>query len=60
MRTPDSPFGDTVPLDRPPTIQDLMRHTSGLSHGGDKNAVDAEYLKQGLSSSFCNSGSLGR
>jgi len=43
LRTPDSPIGDTVPLERPPTIQDLMRHTAGLSHGLDKNAVDVEY-----------------
>lgn len=45
LRTPDSPLSDTVPLERSPTIQDLMRHTAGLSHGFGKNAVDAEYNK---------------
>jgi CubicO group peptidase (beta-lactamase class C family) len=45
LRTPQSSIDDTVDLERPPTIQDLMRHTAGLSHGGDKNAVDAAYVK---------------
>ncbi len=44
LRTPQSPIEDTVPLERPPTIQDLMRHTAGFSHGLELNAVDAAYL----------------
>lgn len=43
LRTPGSPIGDTVPLERPPTIQDLMRHTAGLSHGIGDDAVDVAY-----------------
>jgi CubicO group peptidase (beta-lactamase class C family) len=45
LRTPESSIDDTVALERPPTIQDLMRHTAGLSHGFGKNAVDVAYLK---------------
>jgi CubicO group peptidase (beta-lactamase class C family) len=45
LRSADAAIEDTVPLDRPPTIQDVMRHTAGFSHGGENNAVDAEYLK---------------
>jgi CubicO group peptidase (beta-lactamase class C family) len=33
------PTADTVPADRPITIQDLMRHTSGLIYGGRGNTL---------------------
>lgn len=46
LRTPNSPIEDTVALDRPPTIEDLMRHTAGFTHGLDKkNTIDAAYIK---------------
>jgi CubicO group peptidase (beta-lactamase class C family) len=45
LRKPDAALDDTVPLERPPTVQDLMRHTAGFMHGGDQNAVDKEYVK---------------
>ena len=50
LRTPNSPIEDTVPLDRQPTIEDLMRHTAGFTHGGDKNknAVDTEYIRANI------------
>jgi len=37
------PDGSTVPTERPPTIQDLMRHTAGLAYGylGDGPAARA-------------------
>jgi CubicO group peptidase (beta-lactamase class C family) len=45
LRTPDAAIDDTVPLDRPPNIEDLMRHTGGFMHGGKQNAVDRAYLQ---------------
>lgn len=48
LRTPESPIDDTVPCARPMTIQDLMRHTAGFSHGLAHNAVDAAYVKGDL------------
>src|SRR4029079_16936723 len=33
------PTVDTVPVDRPITIQDLMRHTSGIIYGGRGNTL---------------------
>src|SRR6478752_10729437 len=33
------PTVDTVPADRPITIQDLMRHTSGIIYGGRGNTL---------------------
>jgi CubicO group peptidase (beta-lactamase class C family) len=48
LRTDDAALNDTVPLERPPTIEDLMRHTAGFTHGLTNNAVDREYLAQDL------------
>lgn len=48
LRTPDAGISDTVSLDRIPTIQDLMRHTAGFTHGGEENAVDVEYRKANI------------
>src|SRR5216683_2152472 len=33
------PTADTVPANRPITIQDLMRHTSGIIYGGRGNTL---------------------
>ena len=33
LRNPDASIEDTVPLERVPTIQDVLRHTAGFSHG---------------------------
>jgi CubicO group peptidase (beta-lactamase class C family) len=35
----NEPTADTVPANRPITIQDLMRHTSGLIYGGRGNTL---------------------
>jgi CubicO group peptidase (beta-lactamase class C family) len=48
LRAPDSPLDDTVPLERPPTIEDLLRHTSGLGHADGKKPVDIVYSQAGL------------
>jgi CubicO group peptidase (beta-lactamase class C family) len=40
---------ERVPAPRAPTVQDLLRHTSGLTYGVfGKSAVKTEYLKSGL------------
>jgi CubicO group peptidase (beta-lactamase class C family) len=38
-REAGEPTADTVPANRPITIQDLMRHTSGLIYGGRGNTL---------------------
>jgi CubicO group peptidase (beta-lactamase class C family) len=43
LRNPDGALDDTVPLDRPPTIQDLMRHTAGFTHGGPPDPYNDQY-----------------
>ena len=48
LRTPDSPFDETVPPEHPPTIHDILRHTAGFSHGISGDAFDAQYNKAGL------------
>src|SRR5580704_3287235 len=39
VRDAGEPTTDTVPANRPITIQDLMRHTSGLVYGGRGNTL---------------------
>ena len=39
VRDAGEPTADTVPAQRPVTIQDLMRHTSGIVYGGRGNTV---------------------
>ncbi len=48
LRNPDGPLDETVALDRPPSIHDIMRHTAGFTHGllGDK--FDEQYTKADL------------
>jgi CubicO group peptidase (beta-lactamase class C family) len=48
LRDPDAGIEETVPLTRVPTIQDLMRHTAGLTHGGTESPVDRRYRDTGL------------
>ena len=45
LRTPDSPFDDTVAPKHPPTMQDVMRHTAGFTHGLETDAFDNQYTK---------------
>ena len=39
VRDAGEPTADTVPANRPITIQDLMRHTSGIVYGGRGNTM---------------------
>lgn len=50
LRTPNSALTDTVPAIREPTIHDLFRHTSGLTHGGNpqNSSIDAAYIQANL------------
>jgi CubicO group peptidase (beta-lactamase class C family) len=45
LRRADGALDDTVPLDRAPTIQDVLRHTAGFTHGASTDAYDAQYTK---------------
>ena len=47
LRTPDSAFTDTVDLQRPPTIQDSLRHTAGFTHGLFGTPFDQQYVESG-------------
>jgi CubicO group peptidase (beta-lactamase class C family) len=47
LRTPSSPIEDTVPLERPVTIEDLMRHTAGFTAGDDKDSAVRYRVRQG-------------
>jgi CubicO group peptidase (beta-lactamase class C family) len=42
LRKPDGPVNDTVSLDRPITMEDILRHTSGYT-GADKDSYGALY-----------------
>jgi CubicO group peptidase (beta-lactamase class C family) len=43
LRNPDGDLTDTVPLDRPPTMQDILRHTGGFGTGASADAFDTQY-----------------
>ncbi len=40
LRHPDADLDDTVPAERPPTIQDLLRHTAGFTHCAEDAPFD--------------------
>lgn len=48
LKDPDGDVKDTVPAKREPTIQDVLRHTAGFTHGLENDAFDALYQKAGL------------
>jgi CubicO group peptidase (beta-lactamase class C family) len=48
LRDPDGEVNDTVPVKREPTIEDVLRHTAGFTHGLDTNPFDVLYQKAGL------------
>lgn len=48
LRAQDAAITDTVPLERPPTVQDALRHTAGFSHGLSASALDAAYIKENV------------
>ncbi|MGD0911422.1 MAG: serine hydrolase domain-containing protein [Terracidiphilus sp.] len=48
LRNPDGPLDETVALDRPPSIHDIMRHTAGFTHGLSPDKFDDQYEKANL------------
>jgi CubicO group peptidase (beta-lactamase class C family) len=45
LRVPDGALEDTVPMERAPTVEDLIRHTAGFSHGLSNDSFDAQYAR---------------
>jgi CubicO group peptidase (beta-lactamase class C family) len=45
LRTPDGPLDDTVAATFAPTVQDIMRHTAGFTHGLGTDAFDNQYTQ---------------
>jgi len=53
------PYLDKVPSPRVPTVQDLLRHTSGITYGVfGKSLVKDEYLKAGIHKNEMNNTQL--
>ncbi len=48
LRTPDSPLDETVSMEREPTVQDVLRHTAGLSHGLGVSEYDRHFVESGI------------
>lgn len=48
LRTPGSSLDDTVELQREPTVQDVLRHTAGLSHGLGNSEYDQRFVGSGI------------
>ncbi len=48
LRTPDGPLDETVALEREPTVQDVLRHTAGLSHGLGVSEYDRHFVESGI------------
>lgn len=47
LRTPESALTDTVEPQRPPSIHDSLRHTTGFTHGLGSDAYDRQYADSG-------------
>lgn len=48
LRNPDGPLDETVALEREPTVQDILRHTAGFSHGIGTSEYDQQYVNSGI------------
>jgi len=48
LRSPDGSLNDTVAMEREPTIQDILRHTAGFSHGLGTSEYDEYFVGQGI------------
>ena len=48
LRTPDSPLDDTVAMEREPTVQDVLRHTAGVSPGLGGSEYDRHFVESGI------------
>ena len=48
LRDPDDPLTDVVDLAREPTVQDVLRHTAGFSHGLGLTEYDKAFVGSGI------------
>ena len=48
LREPDGPLDETVAMEREPTIQDVLRHTAGFSHGLGRSEYDELFVGTGI------------
>ena len=48
LRTPTSPLHETVAMEREPTVQDVLRHTAGFSHGLGVSEYDRQFVGAGI------------
>jgi len=48
LRSPGGPLDETVALDREPTVQDVLRHTAGFSHGLGSSEYDERFIGSGI------------
>lgn len=48
LRTPDGPLNETTALEREPTVQDILRHTAGFSHGLGTSEYDEHFIGMGI------------
>ena len=48
LRSPTGSLGRTVAMEREPTVQDILRHTAGFSHGLGRSDYDQAFVESGI------------
>jgi CubicO group peptidase (beta-lactamase class C family) len=48
LQSPEGSLDDTVAMEREPTVQDILRHTAGFSHGLGTSEYDEFFVGQGI------------
>ena len=48
LRSPTGSLGRTVAMEREPTVQDILRHTAGFSHGLGRSDYDRAFVESGI------------
>ena len=48
LRSPNGPLNETVEMEREPTVQDILRHTAGFSHGLGNSEYDKAFVGTGI------------
>ena len=48
LRSPNGPLNETVEMEREPTVQDILRHTAGFSHGLGNSEYDRAFVGTGI------------
>jgi CubicO group peptidase (beta-lactamase class C family) len=48
LRSPNGPLNETVAMEREPTVQDILRHTAGFSHGLGNSEYDKAFVELGI------------